>query len=101
MSSRVTAQRRAHAIGNAVKVQNTNSRVNTDFLYRGAIGCGPISYEEIVYTVPTCLPQCSIVKPCLSASVLDGGVPSYVGVHTLDGGTPQQAGYCQYSGGIP
>jgi hypothetical protein len=100
MSSRITAQRRVKAIAQGTKVQNTNSRVNTNFLYRGALGCGPISYSEINYVVPKCIPQCIIIEPCLTASILDGGVPSYVGFHVLDGGTPFQSGICIYDGGI-
>ena len=104
MSSRITAQRRVRAIAQGTKVQNTNSRVNTNFLYRGALGCPPISYSEINYVVPKCgklqTVPCPPIISCLTASVLDGGNPSYVGFHVLDGGTPFQSGICVYDGGI-
>ena len=100
-ASAVTARRRVKAIGEGAKVQNLNTISNTAFLYRGAIGCGPISYSQLVYLVPKCSKSpVKFCKTCLVANVLDGGTPTFVGVEILDGGTPEKTGNCVYDGGI-
>jgi|UniRef100_A0A6C0CT85 hypothetical protein len=48
-----TSKLKAEALGRTYKVQDTNHRLFTPTLYRGAAGCGPVDYTQIVY-VPLC-----------------------------------------------
>jgi hypothetical protein len=92
-------------LGKTYKVQDANHRLFTTTLYRGAVGCGPVDYTQLIYVEP-CL--CDYIgpakrynppppKPCRvdidggtsSASgqpVIDGGNTEFAGVHIIDGG---------------
>ena len=47
-----TSKLKAEALGRTYKVQDTNHRLFTTTLYRGAAGCGPVNYNQIVYVEP-------------------------------------------------
>ena len=68
---------KAEALGRTYKVQDTNHRLFTSTLYRGAAGCGPVNYDQIEY-VETCKcdyigPAKKYTPPSLRTAIYDGG----------------------------
>jgi hypothetical protein len=51
-SSAYTSKLKAEALGRTFKVQDTNHRLFTSTLYRGAAGCGPLNFAQITYVRP-------------------------------------------------
>ncbi len=91
------------ALGRTYKVQDTNHRLFTSTLYRGAAGCGPVDYTQIDYIEPC---NCKYIghsprPPLPRPSIIDGGSPSNPGLQVIDGGTPDQAGPTLIDGGKP
>ena len=54
-----TSKIKAEALGRTYKVQDTNHRLFTTTLYRGAAGCGPVNYNQIMYVKPC---ACNLLK---------------------------------------
>ncbi len=100
-----TAKRRSNTEGISAKVQYSNAVVTTNaLLYRGAAGCGGISYQPIVYpTYPPCRLYTgnNFIPTPIPTNTLDGGNPSTSGSTTFDGGSPSGAGPYTYDGGSP
>jgi hypothetical protein len=93
------------ALGRTYKVQDTNHRVFTSTLYRGAAGCGPVDYTEIDYIEPC---KCDYIGSAivnnpkkLVISVIDGGSPASPGAPLIDGGSPDMSGMIVLDGGKP
>jgi hypothetical protein len=92
------------ARGRTYKVQDTNHRLFTTTLYRGAIGCGPVDYTEIDY-IEVC--KCDYIGtfrnpiPQRIVTILDGGSPSNPGPLIIDGGSPLMSGAAIVDGGKP
>lgn len=106
-----TAKLNAEALGRTFKVQDTNRRLFTTSLYRGAAGCGPINFTQISY-VPSC--ECKYISvpaitppppapppPPVVITIFDGGTPSASGPNIIDGGTPSASGPNIVDGGNP
>lgn len=96
-------------LGKTYKVQDTNHRLFTTTLYRGAVGCGPVDYTQLIYVEP-CL--CDYIgpakrrpivspppKPC--RDTIDGGIPFASGVAVIDGGNAFTPGSQIIDGGKP
>jgi len=93
------------ALGRTYKVQDTNHRLFTTTLYRGAAGCGPVDYTQIDY-VEIC--RCDYIGPAFKSrnpitliNTLDGGSPYASGRLIIDGGTPFMSGSAIIGGGKP
>jgi hypothetical protein len=97
---------RAENLGRTFKVQDTNHRLFTSTLYRGAIACGPVDFTQIDYIEP-CL--CSYLGPAKRApiqpetvfNIYDGGNPSSITSTAIDGGSVQSSGTTILDGGNP
>lgn len=82
-----TSKIKSESLGRAFKVQDTDDRVTTDSLYRGAAGCGALSYEQLIYKRPCCVRRPYIPPFFLVFSrFLDGGNPVTSGPVLADGG---------------
>ena len=93
------------AFGRTYKVQDTNHRLFTSTLYRGAVRCGPVDYTEIDYVEPC---KCDYLGPAVRApkppsiiDTIDGGTPGSSGFMVLDGGTALRPGSTIIDGGKP
>jgi 7-keto-8-aminopelargonate synthetase-like enzyme len=93
------------ALGRTYKVQDTNHRLFTSTLYRGAAGCGPVDYTQIDY-IELC--RCDYIglsprppKPPAAINTIDGGSPMMSGSIVLDGGSPMTSGSIVIDGGKP
>lgn len=93
------------ALGRTYKVQDTNHRLFTTTLYRGAVGCGPVDYTEIDY-VEVC--KCDYIgpapktpKPPAIIFTYDGGSPASSGDMIIDGGSSMMPGPIVIDGGNP
>jgi hypothetical protein len=93
------------ALGRTYKVQDTNHRLFTTTLYRGAAGCGPVDYTQIDYVEPC---RCDYIGPASKShnaipliNTLDGGSPYASGSLIIDGGTPFMSGSAIIGGGKP
>jgi hypothetical protein len=81
---------KAEALGRTFKVQDTNHRLFTSTLYRGAAGCGPVNFTQLEYVEP-CL--CSYLgpakreRPARVPRILDGGSAIRSGPDIVDGGS--------------
>lgn len=96
---------KAENLARAFKVQDTNHRLFTSTLYRGAAGCGPVDFTQIEYVEP-CLceyigsaPKAPFILKKPRISNYDGGIPSYSGP-VLDGGSVTSSGII-LNGGNP
>lgn len=96
---------KAETLGRTFKVQDTNHRLFTSTLYRGAAGCKPVDFTEIDYVEPC---RCDYVGPAPRAviqrtiiSVIDGGSSAASGLPVRDGGTPYRSGQTIIDGGKP
>jgi len=95
---------KTEALGRTYKVQDTNHRLFTTTLYRGAAGCGPVDYTQLDY-VPVC--ECKYLGPAsrniipFRPSVYDGGTVINSGLVILDGGSPINGGEQIIDGGKP
>ena len=103
---------KSEALGRTYKVQDTNHRLFTSTLYRGAAGCGPVDYTQIDY-VEVC--KCEYIGPAPKPyqapppppppppipTILDGGSPFRSGPTLIDGGSPVISGPTVIDGGIP
>jgi hypothetical protein len=96
---------KSEALGRTYKVQDTNHRLFTSTLYRGAAGCGPVDYTQIDYIEPC---RCDYIGssprapiPPKKRTVLDGGSPSNSGFLIIDGGVPMISGPVLVDGGKP
>ena len=95
---------KAEALGRKYKVQDTNHRLFTTTLYRGAAGCGPVDYTEIDYIEPC---RCDYIGSAAKTplpiliSTLDGGSSFKPGSLIIDGGSPYESGPTLLDGGIP
>ena len=96
---------KSEALGRTYKDQDTNHRVFTSTLYRGAAACGPVDYTEIEYVEPC---KCDYIgsliirnskKPVIS--VIDGGSALNPGDRILDGGISAMSGILVIDGGKP
>jgi hypothetical protein len=92
-------------LGRTYKVQDTNHRLFTTTLYRGAAGCGPVDYTEIDY-VEVCI--CDYIGPARKTPnppaiifTYDGGSPASSGGMIIDGGSPMMSGSIVIDGGNP
>lgn len=100
-----TSKLKNEALGRTYKVQDTNHRLFTTTLYRGAAGCGPVDYAQIDYIEPC---KCDYIglspryppRPP-QPGTLDGGSPSNPGLQVIDGGSPAQPGPTLIDGGKP
>jgi len=94
---------KAEALGRTFKVQDTNHRLFTSTLYRGAAGCGPVNFEQINYE-EVC--KCDYIGPAKRTNpervrpIYDGGTPSGSGPWIIDGGSVFSDGRV-VDGGIP
>jgi hypothetical protein len=94
---------KAEALGRTYKVQDTNHRLFTTTLYRGAAGCGPVNYDQIEYVEPC---NCNYIGPAKKTNFLsprivyDGGTARNPGVQVLDGGFVNEYGRV-IDGGFP
>jgi len=94
---------KAESLGRTYKVQDTNHRLFTSTLYRGAAGCGPVNYDQLEYVEPC---RCDYVGPAKRGkfvplpSIYDGGQPNNPGVPILDGGMVNDYGRV-VDGGFP
>jgi hypothetical protein len=94
---------KAEALGRTYKVQDTNHRLFTTTLYRGAAGCGPVNYDQIEYVEPC---KCDYIGPARRSnfrqptSVYDGGNARNPGERILDGGLVNDYGRI-VDGGFP
>ena len=101
-----TSKLKAEALGRTFKVQNTNHKLTTGTLYRGAAACGPLDYNALFYA-EVC--KCDYLVPCpippapppVVQTVYDGGSPAASGPLQLDGGNPAGSGPIQLDGGNP
>ena len=84
--------------GRTYKVQDTNHRLMTGAIYRGAIGCGPVNFDEIVYSINGC---CNTVPYNANITVLYGGSPDGSGYIVYHGGTPSGSQEPILFGGSP
>ena len=97
------ARMKAENLGRTFKIQDTNHRVVTTTLYRGAAGCGPINYSQINY--PRVCPctyngRARRIRPIMpSINTIDGGNPTAPGPTIFDGGTPAGSGSSIFDGG--
>jgi hypothetical protein len=79
---------KAEALARTFKVQDTNHRLFTSTLYRGAAGCGPVNYDNIKYT-EVC--KCDYIGPAKRFAriremrILDGGQPNGISIGIIDG----------------
>jgi hypothetical protein len=105
---------KSEALGRTYKVQDTNHRLFTSTLYRGAAGCGPVDYTQIDY-VEVC--KCDYIgtaprprhipppppppPPPPMPTILDGGSPFGSGFTLIDGGSPLISGPTVIDGGFP
>ena len=93
----------AEALGRNYKVQDTNHRLMTFNVYRGAAGCGSINYSQIRF-INTCkvprINQPPCVEPIPIIRTYFGGTPSSSGP-LLFGGTPPSSGPRILNGGNP
>jgi hypothetical protein len=96
-------------LGKTYKVQDTNHRLFTTTLYRGAIGCGPVDYTQLNYVEP-CL--CDYIGPAKNPPIagpppkpcrdtIDGGTSVASGVPIIDGGNASRPGSQIIDGGTP
>jgi len=102
---------KAEALGRTYKVQDTNHRLFTTTLYRGAAGCGPVNYDQIEY-VEAC--KCDYIGPAKvyvpsrvpdninpsRALIYDGGTARSSGARIIDGGFVNEFGPV-LDGGFP
>lgn len=94
---------KAEALGRTYKVQDTNHRLFTTTLYRGAAGCGPVNYDQIEYVEPC---KCDYIGPARKTNfnsrttVYDGGTARNPGVRVLDRGLVNEYGPV-FDGGFP
>ena len=94
---------KAEALGRTYKVQDTNHRLFTSTLYRGAAGCGPVNYDQIEYVEPC---SCDYIGPARRSNftspttVYDGGSARNPGPRVLDGGFINEIGPI-VDGGFP
>ena len=96
-----TSKLKAQALGRTYKVQDTNHRLFTTTLYRGAVGCGPVNYAQIKY-VESC--SCDYIGPAKKyiparALIYDGGGPGGSGTRLIDGGLVNNTGSVLNAGG--
>jgi hypothetical protein len=100
---------KSEALGRTYKVQDTNHRLFTSTLYRGAAGCGPVDYTQIDY-VEAC--KCEYIGSAINfnkyppppppiPTILDGGSPYNSGTIIVDGGSPSGSTSSLVDGGIP
>lgn len=109
-----TSKLKAQSLGRTFKVQDTNHRLFTTTLYRGAAGCGPVDYTQLNYVelcrcnaiLPVELPPIPppvipppVIPPPVIPDIPDGGNPSQSGDITYDGGTPSSSGLSNVDGG--
>ena len=102
---------KSEALGRTYKVQDTNHRLFTSTLYRGAAGCGPVDYTEIDYIEPCkcdyigLSPKAPIPPPPIPPppmpTTLDGGSALTSGPFIKDGGSTTGSGPTIIDGGIP
>ncbi len=99
------------ALGRTYKVQDTNHRLFTTTLYRGAAGCGPVNYDQLEYVEP-CL--CDYIGPAKTFNlpitptpnipvrplIYDGGSARNGGGRIIDGGFVNEFGPI-VDGGFP
>jgi len=98
---------KAEALGRTYKVQDTNHRLFTSTLYRGAAGCGPVDYTQLEY-VEACFCEYLVYgnkfgskPPVPNPKIIDGGSVTRVTNITIDCGIPQKAGSKIVDGGKP
>jgi hypothetical protein len=99
---------KSEALGRTYKVQDTNHRLYTSTLYRGAAGCGAVDYTQLDYVEP-CLCEyleyipntVKGVRPIPILRILDGGVPNRLNSKFIDGGNPSRSGGILLDGGKP
>lgn len=97
---------KAENLGRTFKVQDTNHRLFTSTLYRGAAGCGPVDFTQLDYIEP-CL--CDYIgrspgaprMPPVPLRNYNGGIPAFSGVDILSGGSALRSGPTIISGGNP
>jgi hypothetical protein len=97
---------KAENLARTFKVQDTNHRLFTSTLYRGAAGCGPVDFTQLNYVEP-CL--CDYIglspgapkEPKAPPTGYDGGTPSSSGPDFLSGGFPVGSGSTIIDGGNP
>ena len=88
---------KAENLARTFKVQDTNHRLFTSTLYRGAAGCGPVDFTQLEYVEP-CLceyigsaPRAPIIMKKPRITGYDGGTPSFSGP-IIDGGSVLSSG---------
>jgi hypothetical protein len=100
---------KSEALGRTYKVQDTNHRLFTSTLYRGAAGCGPVDYTQLDYVEPCLCEYLQYTPPFVKGGIrpipisfiLDGGTPNRLNNTILDGGNPSASGNKLLDGGKP
>jgi hypothetical protein len=98
---------KAENLGRTFKVQDTNHRLFTSTLYRGAAGCGPVDFTQIDYIEPCLCDYIGLAKrapnPPVSPVTItyDGGNPTSGGTMEKNGGSVRGSGNSILNGGNP
>jgi hypothetical protein len=100
---------KAEALGRTFKVQDTNHRLSTSTLYRGAAGCNAVDYTQLEYVEPCLCDYLEYnsanfkggIRPIPIPRILDGGVPNRLNNRFLEGGNPTTSGNKVLDGGKP